>query len=210
VIRVVLVAPGMALRAGLRALLEASDNIDVIAQAASMSELSPLPPNPDILVLTAEAYSKSDLDRAFKRAEADFSLLLLSSEPWAAQEISGLPARAWGLLSLEASGDELLAAVEALYQGLLVGDPVLVGAYLGEATAAEESETDAAGELLTDRESEVLQLLAHGQANKQIGYQLGISEHTVKFHVSSIYSKLGVSNRAEAVRQGIQQGLILL
>jgi DNA-binding NarL/FixJ family response regulator len=200
----------MAMRAGLRVLLEASENTDVIAEAASVSELAPLPPDTDILVLTAEAYSKSDLDRAFKRGEADFSLLLLSSEPWAAQELSGLPARAWGLLSLEASGDELLAAVEALYQGLMVGDPVLLGAYLGEATAFEESEIESLKELLTGRESEVLQLLAHGQANKQIAYQLGISEHTVKFHVSSVYSKLGVSNRAEAVRQGIQQGLIVL
>jgi len=55
-----------------------------------------------------------------------------------------------------------------------------------------------------------LQLLARGLANKQIGVSLGISEHTVKFHVSSIYTKLGVTNRADAVRRGIQQGWILI
>ena len=63
---------------------------------------------------------------------------------------------------------------------------------------------------LTDRELQVLDLLADGYANKQISVELGISEHTVKFHVSSIYTKLNVSNRAEAVRLGIQRGLIVI
>jgi DNA-binding NarL/FixJ family response regulator len=63
---------------------------------------------------------------------------------------------------------------------------------------------------LTERELEVLNLLAEGYANKQISLELEISEHTVKFHVSSIYTKLNVSNRAEAVRLGIQNGLIAI
>jgi DNA-binding NarL/FixJ family response regulator len=57
---------------------------------------------------------------------------------------------------------------------------------------------------------EVLQGLSQGLANKQIGYTLGISEHTVKFHVSAIYSKLNASNRTEAVRIGVQRGLVIL
>jgi DNA-binding NarL/FixJ family response regulator len=63
---------------------------------------------------------------------------------------------------------------------------------------------------LTERESEVLGLLAKGLANKQIAAALGISEHTVKFHVSSIYTKLNVTNRAEAVREGLRGGWIAL
>jgi DNA-binding CsgD family transcriptional regulator len=65
-------------------------------------------------------------------------------------------------------------------------------------------------EPLTEREAEVLQLLAQGLANKQIAITLGISEHTVKFHVSGIYAKLGATNRTEAVRLGVRQGLIVL
>ncbi len=65
-------------------------------------------------------------------------------------------------------------------------------------------------EQLTARELQVLQLLARGLPNKQIALQLGISEHTVKFHVSSIYARLGVSSRTEAVRRGVQQGLVVL
>jgi len=63
---------------------------------------------------------------------------------------------------------------------------------------------------LTERELEVLQLLAQGKANKQIALDLAISEHTVKFHVSSIYTKLGASNRTEAARLGVRTGLITL
>ena len=65
-------------------------------------------------------------------------------------------------------------------------------------------------ETLTGREIEVLQYVAQGLANKQIGLAMGISEHTVKFHISSIYAKLGVSNRTEAVRRGVRLGLIAL
>ncbi len=63
---------------------------------------------------------------------------------------------------------------------------------------------------LTGRETDVLQLLSQGLANKQIAMLLQISEHTVKFHISSIYTKFGVTNRMEAVRFGVQQGLVVL
>jgi NarL family two-component system response regulator YdfI len=63
---------------------------------------------------------------------------------------------------------------------------------------------------LTEREGQVLQCIAQGLANKQIAVALGISEHTVKFHLSSIYSKLGATNRTEAVRLGTLQGIIVL
>jgi DNA-binding CsgD family transcriptional regulator len=65
-------------------------------------------------------------------------------------------------------------------------------------------------ESLTAREKEVLQLMAEGLANKQIAMRLSISEHTVKFHLSSLYSKLGVSSRTEAVKRGLGLGLISL
>jgi DNA-binding NarL/FixJ family response regulator len=73
-----------------------------------------------------------------------------------------------------------------------------------------EREPDGIVETLTQRETQVLQLLSQGLANKQIALSLEISEHTVKFHVSSIYAKLGVTNRTEAVRQGVRHGLIVL
>ncbi len=63
---------------------------------------------------------------------------------------------------------------------------------------------------MTEREGQVLQLTAQGLANKQIAVALGISEHTVKFHLSSLYAKLGVTSRMEAVRAGARRGLVVL
>jgi DNA-binding NarL/FixJ family response regulator len=65
-------------------------------------------------------------------------------------------------------------------------------------------------ETLTAREKEVLEMLGEGASNKSIAYQLNISEHTVKFHVASIFAKLGVNTRTEAVTQALRNGLILL
>ncbi len=109
--------------------------------------------------------------------------------------------RVWGVLPTEASAEELIAAVHALSQGLIVGAPTLL--------FESENEPLERGPL-TERESEVLGLLAKGLANKQIAVALGISEHTVKFHVSSIYTKLNVTNRTEAVRTGLRGGWIAL
>jgi len=66
------------------------------------------------------------------------------------------------------------------------------------------------GEPLSDRESSVLALMAEGAGNKEIAARLGISEHTVKFHVSSILNKLGAATRTEAVTRGYKEGLILM
>jgi DNA-binding CsgD family transcriptional regulator len=65
-------------------------------------------------------------------------------------------------------------------------------------------------EPLTPREQEVLELVAEGLSNRQVAMRLGISEHTVKFHVASIYGKLGASTRAAAIRRGVRRGLITL
>jgi DNA-binding NarL/FixJ family response regulator len=109
--------------------------------------------------------------------------------------------RVWGILPTDVSAEELTAAVHALSQGLIVGTAPLL--------FESESEPSAQGPL-TDRELQVLGLLAQGLANKQIAVALGISEHTVKFHVSSIYTKLNVTNRTEAVRTGLRGGWIAL
>ena len=74
----------------------------------------------------------------------------------------------------------------------------------------ESSGEEPLAEPLTAREKEVLQHMAEGLANKQIALALGISEHTVKFHLSALYAKLGAASRTEAVKRGIELGLISL
>jgi len=179
--------PSPAMRAGLRALLS-SDNaitiVDVVTEA-------------DVVITTSA--SGASLRDGLADSAPSASILFLSGDPLNVRAMRRLR-QAWGVLPLDASAEELLAAVHALSQGLIVGPISLL---------FPQEETSERGPL-TDRESEVLDLLAEGMANKQIAVTLGISEHTVKFHVSSIYSKLNVTNRTEAVREGLRGGWITL
>jgi two-component system, NarL family, response regulator YdfI len=105
--------------------------------------------------------------------------------------------------------DQLATAVEASAQGLTVIHPAQTEALLAAPAGAARAVAELA-EPLTPREREVLQMLASGSGNKEIASRLSISEHTVKFHVTSILGKLGASSRTEAVFLGIRRGLVLL
>ncbi len=222
-IRVWVIAPSQAMRAGLRSLLSGDERIAVSGEAAVLpaaslgSGASPWP-EVDVVVqagsesLAASAWS--ELQAGLPGGETYPALLLLSDENSPIQMLPTLPLRAWGVLPVDASAEELTAAVHALHEGLVVAAPYLLNRLLertrvGEALSFESRESVLA-ETLTARETEVLQLLAQGLANKQIAARLSISEHTVKFHVSSIYARLGAANRTEAVSIGARQGLILL
>lgn len=209
-IRVAIVAPAIAVRAGLRSLLGDEAAIEVTGEAASLSELLPDPANIDVLVLGYQSLSDAEIEETLQAARDLAILILVGEQAEAVRSVLELPVQAWGLLPLEASTEELLAAVSALHQGLLVGAPSLIKPLFADLPAARDLAADDLIEPLTDRETEVLQLLAEGLANKQIAARLGISEHTVKFHGSAIYAKLGAASRTEAVRIGVRQGLILL
>jgi len=201
VIHVLLNVSSPALRAGLRALLSSDDAIKVVNDSLADDTEA------DVVITSASRVSLPDPSTSLRAGnEADppssAATLLLSDDPLNVREMRR-SFRAWGVLPTDVSGEELIAAVHALSQGLIVGTSTL----LFESEA--ESEPLSHGPL-TDRESEVLGLLAKGLANKQIAVALGISEHTVKFHVSSIYTKLSVTNRTEAVREGLRGGWIAL
>jgi DNA-binding NarL/FixJ family response regulator len=124
--------------------------------------------------------------------------------------LRGLPLRSWGLVPPDTSAAELQAAVTAAAQGLIVlaqpvGQRLLAGRPAGAALPTAEGD-----EPLTSREHEVLELLGQGLSNKQIARHLDISEHTVKFHVSALYAKLGAASRTDAVSRGARRGLITL
>ncbi len=204
--RVGVLAQNLALRIGLRELLNGSAEIDVVAEIADLDELDTLGVSLDILVVAelggAELRELAD--------EADAALLLLTDEGNEVRALSGSRPHAWGVLPVNATEDELLAAVHALGEGLWVGAPSLVKDLLIRPSVRTLSDAEPLIEPLTGREVEVLQLISRGLANKQIALELTISEHTVKFHLSSLYAKLGVSSRTEAVRAGMQRGLITL
>jgi len=209
-IRIALISPTLTLRVGLRALLGDADDVTVVGEGSSLAESDLYAEEEaDVLVLAAASFSRADLDDRLAEAQTPPALLLLVDEQTDIPNLAKLSLRAWGVLSLESSEEELQAALRALHEGLIAGTPNLLEALLARRPAAGEAQESLA-EALTPREIEVLQLLSEGLANKQIALELEISEHTVKFHISSIYSKLWATNRAEAVRLGIQRGLVIL
>jgi DNA-binding NarL/FixJ family response regulator len=199
------VAPTPTLRAGLRSMLAAVETADLLVVGeAGASGSEPRLSGADVVLVADEDL----LDETALSASEDGtqSLLLLSEDEGATSKLRALSLRGWGVVPPDAPSEELGAAAAAVARGLTVLPKDLAERLLDEpATAVEEL-----SEPLTARESEVLGLLGGGLSNKMIARELHISEHTVKFHISSLYSKLGVSNRAEAVSQGARHGLISL
>lgn len=192
-IRVLLDVSSPALRAGLRALLSSDKTIKVINDSLEDATEA------DVVITTSAPWGRASVPR-IEVDSLSVGTLFLSDDRLNVREMRR-SARVWGILPTDTSAEELTAAVHALSQGLIVGAPSLL--------FESENEPLERGPL-TERESEVLGLLAKGLANKQIAVALGISEHTVKFHVSSIYTKLNVANRTEAVREGLRGGWIAL
>ena len=207
-IQVAIVALAQSVRLGLRAMLESDALVQIVGEAATLNELSLLPRHTDVVVIASWGNSLRVIQNAIAESVLEAPVLLLSNEPVSIQSIGSLSERAWGFLSMDTTREELSAAVHALALGLWVGDATFTGG-TGQAPPANNSD-GYNGDLLTPREKEVLQLLAQGLPNKQIAQRIGISENTIKYHISSIYSKLGASNRTEAVRLGAHRGIIVL
>ncbi len=142
--------------------------------------------------------------------QAGTAVLVLVDGPEANWITRVLRAGVRSLLAREASAEEIAAAIQSSNSGMILLDPEIAH----ELTATAHSErSDSAPDMvedLTPREVEVLRMMAEGLGNKEIAGRLGISDHTVKFHISSILAKMGAASRTEAVTLGIRMGLILL
>ena len=205
--RVFVVAPTPVTRAGLRAMLANIEGADVrvVGEAASPTapDLSALSEADVLLLADEELLEEAAIAAAEDGTQA---LVLISDDDHAVSRLRGLPFRSWGIVPPDAPPEELAAAALAVAQNLIVLPKPLTERLLqGPAAPVEEL-----AEPLTAREREVLELLGRGLSNKLIARELHISEHTVKFHISSLYAKLEVNNRAEAVSQGARHGLISL
>jgi DNA-binding NarL/FixJ family response regulator len=199
VIRVFVVAESAVVRAGLEALLRSNENFEVAGSSADPGAAAEF--HPDVVVFAWERGGDEPAPETASRT------VILSDSHDAEWTRDALRLGARAVLPRDASQEEIVAAVEAAAAGLVTLDPASLEALLGASprTAAAEPV-----EPLTPREIEVLRMLAEGEGNKAIAWKLSISEHTVKFHVASIMSKLRASSRTEAVTIGIRRGLILL
>lgn len=218
--QIAIVSPIQAVRSGLRAMLGNRQAASLpgdeppplsIIEAAGLAEIQSWLGEIDLLVMTGDAWTDPDLEQALLRYEDRLAVLLLADDPQSVRSLPSLALRAWGVLGLDCTTMELNAAVSAIHEGLLVYSPAFSRVLSPHQLAVlRPADDDTSVEPLTQRENEVLQLLAQGLSNKQIAARLAISEHTVKFHVSSIFARLNSASRTEAVRVGVQRGLITL
>ncbi len=188
-------------RAGLRAMLAPLDAVEVVADLLD-GDLDP-PGSPDLLVADIDA----DDVGAVARLAADYpdaALVLLVDDAAVGGRASSVVGRGLAILARDAGPDELAAAVLGALRGLVILDPTVAPLAVASPVPAEPDE------ILTDRERQVLALVALGLPNKAIAVELGISEHTVKFHVAAILGKLDAASRTEAVTVAARRGLLVL
>jgi DNA-binding NarL/FixJ family response regulator len=200
---VTILSPNHALRVGLREMLNAQADVQVVGEAREVEDINIR--ETEVLVLASVSSA-----RLSELQSDSLGILLLTDDADDVRQLVNSNARAWGVISAGATGDELAAAVRAVGEGLWVGAPGLVRGLMRSMRRGDVAGEEIPVESLSAREKEVLQLMAEGLANKQIALRLAISEHTVKFHLSSLYAKLNVSSRTEAVKRGLGLGLISL
>jgi DNA-binding NarL/FixJ family response regulator len=209
VIRLLIAAPSAVMRAGIESLVASHPSLTPAGAPIDPDDLEEAidEARPDILLLVTDGGGNEGEDGREGRLPANAPpTILLAADPRAEwiQEAYGRAVRA--VLPLDALPEEIVAACEAAAAGLVVARPGDMRALASERRARRPAEE----RRLTPREIEVLRMIADGAGNKAIAFRLGISDHTVKFHVGSIMSKLGAASRTEAVAEGFRRGLILL
>jgi two-component system, NarL family, response regulator LiaR len=221
-VRIVLADDHPIVREGLRAVLETQTDFEVIAECASGDEVvrNAAETQPDVILLDLEMPVMDGVEaiRRLRQLPHIPRIIVFTAFDNDERIIHAIQAGANGYLLKGAPREEIFHAIRLAMEGGSLLQPVVASKLLrhvGGRPQNNEPITRQTGpmahiEELTERELEVLHLLAQGMPNKEIAAHLVISERTAKFHVSSIMSKLGATNRTEAVALAAQHGLITL
>jgi len=198
--RVLIVATSPVVRAGLSAVITASPELTVIGMTSSWDDTTELQLQADVVLM--------DLSGNVPVWEEQYLLpVIIIIDVESINLEAALRAGVRGILPQTSTEAEIIAAVEGVAAGLVTLHPDVVEYLL----SMKSSVPDVVSAIqMTPREVEVLRMLGSGLGNKAIAKGLQISEHTVKFHISSIFQKLSVSSRTEAVAVGVRLGLIML
>ncbi|MDZ3823575.1 MAG: response regulator transcription factor [Pseudoxanthomonas sp.] len=212
-ISVMLVDDQTLVRQGVRSLLALSDAIDVVAEAADGDQAIEMVPKvrPDVVLLDMRMPGKSGLDvlRALSASGELPPTIILTTFDDDELVLAGLKAGARGYLLKDVSLEQLVEAVQTVAAGGSLVRPAVTERLL---TGLDRMQNSFASldqpDPLTDRETEILRLMAGGYSNKEIANSLNVAEGTVKNHVSNILSKLGVRDRTRAVLKAFELGLV--
>ncbi|MBK9715848.1 MAG: response regulator transcription factor [Kouleothrix sp.] len=210
-IRILIADDHPIVREGLVAVLETQPDFEIAGEAASGAQAVERAAalRPDVILLDLEL---PELDgvaalRAIRAADPAARAIIFTAFDTDERILGAVQAGAQGYLLKGAPREDLFQAIRVVHGGGSLLQPVVAARLLRQVSSPSPA---ALPEPLTERELEVLRLLARGRQNKEIAGELWISERTVKFHVSGILAKLGVGNRTEAVSKAAQLGLVEL
>lgn len=210
--RIAIVDDEALVRQGLAALLTLMPEVEVVAQGGNGQEAISIYEQftPDILLLDVRMPGMNGVavTRRLLARHPQARVLLLSTFPHDEYVIEGLRAGARGYLLKRAPAEQLRATLHKVMDGEAVIDPAVTDRVIAHLQSAQETGAPQLHERLTQRERQVLALVAQGAPNTAIAAELGISEGTVKTHISHILSKLGARDRAHAVRLAVEWGLL--
>jgi DNA-binding NarL/FixJ family response regulator len=211
-VQVALIAASSQVRASLQVLVESDPALGFLGSAADAETLADCLAGsaPDVVVIDNEPEASDALKTLFELGHAPPALVLLLDDPDSDWTLDALPADATAILSRDAMPAEIVVSIKAVAVGLCVLSPDILARLMGGQKPLRQTASDAPLESLTLREIEVLAMLADGLGNKEIARQLDISDNTVKSHLSSIFGKLGATNRTEAVMLGMRRGFIMV
>ncbi|GAC1467911.1 MAG: response regulator transcription factor [Chloroflexota bacterium] len=212
--RVLVAAASAVVRAGLESIINAHPGCDVVGSVTGTVGLAHQieATQPDVVLVDLERSQNGSVpgSPAFAEDAGTPGMVLLVDDADDADIAAMLKSGVRAVLSRDAGPEEIMATVDATAVGLVVLHQDAASLLLSLVPAGSRVAASSEIEALTPREIEVLVMLAEGEGNKTIARRLGISEHTVKFHVGSILAKMHASSRTEAVTLGVRQGLIMV
>jgi DNA-binding NarL/FixJ family response regulator len=213
VIRVLVVDDHRVVRRGLQAFLDGEEDLEVVGEAGDgrealdvLARLAAAERRPDVVLmdLQMEPVDGIEATRQIRARHEDVEVVAVTSFVEEERVHAALDAGASGYILKDAEPDEVAAAVRAAHRGELQLDAAVARRLMASLRAPKRQ--DPAGEL-TDREREILRLVAAGKANKEIASELVISERTARTHVSNILRKLGLTSRTQAALWAVREGL---
>jgi DNA-binding NarL/FixJ family response regulator len=213
-IRVLIVDDQVLVRSGFRRILEDESDIEVVGEAGTGEEAVDLTIElePDVVIMDIRMPRMDGIEateRLQRSAGApDTKILMLTTADLEEYVHDALEAGASGFLLKDSPADELAEAVRIIARGDAVLSPTIIKRLIGELTSRPRPAKTTRFDVLTGRERDVLKLMARGLANAEIAEHLFISEATVKTHVSHVFAKLKVRDRAQAIVLAYESGLV--
>ncbi|BBH24373.1 DNA-binding response regulator [Paenibacillus baekrokdamisoli] len=213
-IKILIVDDHLVVREGLKLILETNQRYEVVAEASNGVEALRLVEacKPDIILLDLNMPEMGGLDTmtALKARGLDIPVIILTTYNEDEMMIRGLALGAKGYLLKDTGREMIFRSIDAAMRGETLLLPEITEKVFGNKMPVQVKESSSEKIALTDKELMVVQAIARGSRSKEIGFDMGISERTVKAHLTNIYNKLGVDSRSQAVAVAVERGILQL